>query len=256
MNTLLPVLAFSTADAPQAERLLDLIAAMRGRKPEGTILLVAAPDTHAESHKRIQIAAKVAFELVAFLPIGWPENAPKSKEAGTNWIFREAARFIGTNYRTPFLWLEPDSIPLRPSWLAEISTAYDRQIKRCMGAWLGNPAGSKFMDRVGVYPADYHQDINSADLDGGPLNFQAGETLIRKASKSKLFQVLTIDALTADEKIREDAAVIHGDKQGILLSRLIENPPASASLELEVLLNAPPETPSKVVAKLMAARSK
>jgi len=219
---LLPVLTFSSNDFPQAEQLLDLIAIQRDKKPSGYILLVAAPDTHPEQHKRMQIAAKIGFESVGLLPVGWKKDAGKGKYEQVNHVFQTAAAHIHRHYKNPFLWLEPDSVPLNSKWLANITAAYHEQPKLYLGPIVADDAGKKMMGRVAVYPTTCLQDIGKACDGKAPFEVTAGEPLVHRATKSKLFQQLVINKPEDLQKIREDAAIVHGDKLGILLAKKIE----------------------------------
>lgn len=244
MTKLLPVLAFSATDYAQAEKALDLIALYKERKPSGYILLVAAPDTHPEIHKRLQIAAKVGFESVGLLPVSFGKQPATSKGEGVNRLFKAAALHIQKHFKQPFVWLEPDSVPVGSQWLSNLSEAYDEQPKRYMGSIMGKEDAPKHFGRVGVYPVDCSQDIDKAAEGATPFNIVAGEALTNRATKSKLFQVLAIE--TADDlaKVRENAKVVHGDKSGILLNAQLEKY-APKSEATEPLVTPLPVRPAK-----------
>lgn len=222
MTKLLPVLAFSTNDYAQAEKVLDLIALYKERKPSGYILLVAAPDTHAEQTRRLQIAAKVGFEHVGLLPVAWGKQAPNSKGEGINHLFKAAALHIPKHFKEAFVWLEPDSVPTNSRWLEKLNEAYNAQPKRYMGSIMGKEDAPKHFGRVGVYPVDCSQDIDKHFDGNTPFNIASGETLVARASKSKLFQVLNVATSEDLAKVRDDAVVVHGDKSGILLGSLLD----------------------------------
>lgn len=222
---LTPVLAFSNNDYPQAERLLDLIAMQRNKKPKGYLLLVAAPDTNPEQHKKLQIAAGIGFEHVGLLTVGWPKADPKNPKPGkyeyVNHLFAASAMHFMGHYRNPFIWLEPDAVPTHSGWLEQLESAYESQPKRYMGAVLANADGKKMLGRVGIYPADCSKDLHPHFAGKNSFEFAAGESLVNRASKSKAFQQLSIMTVEDTSKVRADAAIVHGDKQGILLEQKI-----------------------------------
>lgn len=226
MNALLPVLGFCAGDFAQAEQLLDLIAAMRNRKPKGYILIAAAPDTHGEMHKRVEIAAKVGFEHVGMLTVGWPKEAPRSKAAQINLLMQTAFAHVDRNFKSPFVWLEPDAVPLKASWLEDLSAAYDDQQKRCMGAILTKDNISVLL-RTAVFPPDaiasMKPHFDAANKAGKTWEIQAANDLAARASKTKLIQHLPYTKETPLNQVRNDAVLLHGDKEGILLARLLEN---------------------------------
>lgn len=78
-----------------------------------------------------------------FPPIrSWP-NAP-------NWAFQHTARHM-LHFGNPWLWLEADSVVLRPDWIELIQDEYERCGKTIMGPVVPN---SGHINGVAVYPAD------------------------------------------------------------------------------------------------------
>lgn len=220
---LLTMLMFSANDVVQCERLLDYIAILRNKIPTGTILLVAAPDTHQESHCKIKIAAEVGFEHVELLAVGWPAVAPTTKYEAMNYVWHQGATHAARCYQDPFLFLEPDAVPLRASWLDELTAAYYSQPRRYMGSILASADGAvKRLSRVSIYPRGAGGELKEFTAGKTPFDIAAGAMVVSRASKSKLFQQLQFDATTERSKIRDDAVLLHSDKQSVLLSALIE----------------------------------
>lgn len=226
MNTLLPVLAYCASDHSQAERVLDLIALYRNRRPEGYLLLVAAPDTHPEMHKQMEIAAHIGFERVGQLVVPKPKELLKTKAQGINHLFQAAAVHIGSHYKSAFLWLEPDSVPLKSSWLEDLSAAYHAQHKLYMGPVLTKPP-LKIIGRVAVYPSYVGKDMllhmEAANNLGTTWEYAAGESLVNRAGKTRLIQQLRYDRESTRDLVRQDAVLFHGDKEGVLLEELISD---------------------------------
>lgn len=226
MNTLLPVLAYCAADHVQAERLLDLIALYRNRTPQGYLLLVAAPDTHPEMHKHMEIAAHIGFERVGQLVVPKPKELLKTKAQGINHLFASAVLHIGRHYKSAFLWMEPDSVWLRVSCLEDLSAAYDAQHKLFMGPVLTKPP-LKILGRVAVYPRSAWTDmvphLEAANNLGTTWEYAAGESLVNRAGKTRLIQQLRYDRESTRDLVRQDAVLFHGDKEGVLLEELISD---------------------------------
>lgn len=224
MNTLLPVLAYCAADHAQAERVLDLIALYRNRTPQGYLLLVAAPDTHPEMHKHMEIAAHIGFERVGQLVVPKPKELLKTKAQGINHLFQAAAVHIGSHYKSAFLWLEPDSVPLKASWLGDLSVAYNTQHKLYMGPVLSKPP-LKIIGRVAVYPNSVGKDMmlhmEAANNLGTTWEYAAGESLVNRATKTRLIQQLRFDRESPRDLVRQDAVLLHGNKDVLLLQELI-----------------------------------
>lgn len=78
---------------------------------------------------------------------GWPE--------ASNWMWYCCAEYIAKYLKEPFLWLEPDAVPIKPGWLNKIAGEYN-------GGYLGhqykfdNPHGPfapiDVMSGIAVYP--------------------------------------------------------------------------------------------------------
>lgn len=214
MSKLLITLPYSAGDAVLAERLCDYIYQLNGKSPLGHALLVAASDTHEELRIRVGIAAKLAFEDVTELVAPDMESQKTySKAQYAEHLFKFAATHIQKNFRWPFAWVEPDSVPTNCLWRERLSDAYEAQPRRYMGSIM-RQGESLFMARVGVYsPAA------GADQDRAP------DQMVSKCTKTKLIQQLVIGSDDDLSKVREDAVLVHGDKAGILMEHLKEKPP-------------------------------
>lgn len=81
---------------------------------------------------------------------GWPQ--------GPNSMFEQIAWLLALRKnKAPWLWCEPDCVPLRPSWLTEIEREYAEAGKPFMGAIQeAGPNYPKHMNGNGVYPANFH----------------------------------------------------------------------------------------------------
>lgn len=223
MSKLLPCLAFSAADAMAAERLLDLLAIYRNKQSVGEILLAAAPDTHQETRAKIRIAAEIGFASVDLLEIGWPAVAPTTKAESVNRLWFEAATHATRCYQWPMLWLEPDSIALKPSWLEELTHAYFNQGKRYFGSIRSSNDGKiKCLSRVAVYPRGAAGELKEFTAGKIPFEVASGGVVVPRAGKSKLFQQTPFTSTTDRAVIRPEAVLIHHDKESVLLSALID----------------------------------
>lgn len=188
--SLLIVIPFDASQAESAERLCDFIYYLSGKSPSGSCLLIAAHDTHPEMRIKVRLAAEVAFENV-------------NLQAVNGVPFEDAAKIIAVNYKSPWLWLEPDCVPLKQGWMDDISKAYDNQPKKFMGAYCKNGDNSMFMARQAVYPAQ----IDSART-GDPTIY---------STKCRLIQIGKYEGV---EKLRPDAVIFCSDKTGALISDL------------------------------------
>lgn len=116
------VVPFCEKDAELAVRMLDWSAFMR--RYDAECLLVVANDCSRSSFDSVELAAKRAFGSIASSQP--PHPLPdESHPRGPNWLFETTLREIEkARPLKPFLWLEPDCVPLVPSWLEDIEQEY------------------------------------------------------------------------------------------------------------------------------------
>jgi hypothetical protein len=97
------------------------------------------------------------FEHVASIKARIPEKQ-QTWPQGPNLMFAAAARQVAECYRMPWLWFEPDAVPIKPGWLDGIAAAYWRCPKRFMGSLV--PADNQpdmppvHLAGCAVYPPD------------------------------------------------------------------------------------------------------
>jgi hypothetical protein len=121
------------------------------------------------------------------------------------------------------LWLEPDCVPLRIYWLNELATVYYAQPKRYLGSILSSPDGKlRHLSRVAIYPRGAGGELKELCASKTPFELAAGALIVPRAGKTKLIQQLRFTAETDRASIRSEAVLIHGDKEAVLLSRLID----------------------------------
>jgi hypothetical protein len=209
---LLVVIPCCREDVARAEKTLDLIYQLEGRTAKGSCLLVFAPEVHAESKDKLRIAAELAFKSVDILDLKQLITVGKDKGAAVYAMFHAIAQHIPTAYRWPWLWLEPDCLPLKPGWREKLAEGYDNQCHRYLSRWLA--AGEqRFIARVGVYPVNILGDIEIANVSQVPFP----TSVLDKSTKCDLFQEMTVTSVDMVNKIRPDAVLLHSDKEGVLM---------------------------------------
>lgn len=218
MNKILIVIPIIPETATRAEKLLDWISELNEKKKHGDVLIIFSSNVHPEQRLKIQITADVTFETVAVL------NGTMLPEAKLNTMFKAAAEHVLANFKVPFLWLEPECVPLRRSWMAELTEAYIRQPRRHMGGHLfsqGQP-DKLHLGRIAVYSSDMVVDSTAFFKPGESFEIQGGGTLLSRSSKSRLIQYLNYESKSDFGKIREDAVILCNDKTGQLAGQLRE----------------------------------
>ena len=152
------VLPFTAADHQLALNLLDWIAQLDSKLPNSCILLPDCKLSKAQV-KQVELKAAGVFAKVDIVPTAqalkderWP--------IGPNWMFETALLHWKTAGRkSPFLWLEPDCVPMKAGWLKMLGDTYASVCKR--KPFVGQvvlPGLPKLpvemLSGVAMYPAD------------------------------------------------------------------------------------------------------
>jgi hypothetical protein len=206
MNPLI-VIPFNASDAPMAEHLLDWIYQLSGCKQSGSCLLVAYANVHEEFQVKVKLSADLAFSNLELVVA--PEISSSAKPDRINHLLKFTAEYISNNYRLPWLWLEPDCVPLKKDWLKQLSKAYENQPKRFFGAYMKTGDEKLFLARISIYPPDAIKDIGKSEL-------------VSHSTKTRLTQEIKYNHETDLANIREDAILLHSDKSGQLIIHLRE----------------------------------
>lgn len=220
MSKCLIVLPCCADDGPIAERLLDWMLTLNNRQPKGHILLAYAADVHGEMRAKLKLTAELAFESISEISLARHGNIQNKVEQISS-AFRQVAAHVQSHFRFPWLWLEPDCVPLKSGWIEALADAYDSQPKRYCGSILGSQDGKKLlgMARVGIYhpAASSELDRFCNDPNVG-FEFVAGGHVVARCTKTKLIQQLSITDDASLQGIRPDAVLLHGDKWGKVIA--------------------------------------
>jgi len=240
MNNLLIVCPCSTDDAPIAERLLDWVYQCSGKEAYGHVLLAFAHDVHAEMRLRVRISAELAFESVTefqatkkWLPNNLPDRGePKTKTEFINNLWEQTANHIAHHYRWPWLWLEPDCVPLTPDWRIKLADAYANQPKKFFGSHMKRKVGDAehlFLARTAIYHAGAFNELNKFSGGAPPFEWASEAYVIPRSTKSRLFQQLAYEG--DPSKVRPDAVLLHSDKTGKLIEYLRSQQPPTDCIQ-------------------------
>jgi hypothetical protein len=142
-----------------------------------------------------------------------------------NAMWQSVAWKIYMQDKCPWLWLEPDTIPTRPSWLREIDDEYKAFKKPFMGT-LGQ-CQIEMINGVAVYPAsvcDYAPlALQAAEC---PWDLNAHEQILKHAHVSDLFQhIYQIEGQPPTfpknaDRLSQAAALFHRCKDSSLIAHL------------------------------------
>jgi hypothetical protein len=164
---------------------------------------------------------------------------PRVKETAWPWpqnnSFMQTAWYVASKWKEPWLWVETDSIPVRPDWIQLIDEEYKRG-KKPFGGHLNKDG---IFNGVGVYPpivSDYSTKALTAALVRTPENKQppwdvyASKQIFPHChNMNSLFQHMwddngaapTFPDLKSVERLlRPGIVLFHRNKDGTLIKRL------------------------------------
>jgi hypothetical protein len=228
----LVVLPFYTGDAQELFRLLEWIEQLGGCKNHDALLVTDA----ATNWDLVRFAAQQASQSFSSIRVvahekqlrGWPQAA--------NALLFLSVRQISR----PFLWLEPDAVPLKPLWLDEIEHAYEGCGMPFMGCIMEtNQQGfpGRYMAGVGVYPGDSAARLLPFEECDRAWDIASAEDVVPHTANSPLIQHFwgernlpptftakrtkqsAINALSLDD-LSPKAVVFHRNKDGMLIRLL------------------------------------
>lgn len=135
------VISFHKGDIAQAVRLIDRIESLGKTSGSFFLLTTAALQDPAMLRSGWQWLTDYAQ-----LDSDWSTGGKDASAANSVW--RQAAREMMRLKSGPWLWLEPDAVPLCPGWIQSIQAEYERGRMPFMGGKA--PTGNR-MSGVAVY---------------------------------------------------------------------------------------------------------
>lgn len=252
MNPIICVIPYCQKDLELAKNLLKWIGELNGCGCHSCVL-IADSNVSKEERLALKELAIPSFFHVESLPVNISTFG-----FAPNHMFMSAAQQMMLKFKQPWLWLEPDAVPLREGWLDAISKAYDLSPKRFLGSLIsadqpGLPA--THLSGVAVYPNDAFPIFDAfASLKSANVawDMETALDVVPRAAHSDLFQhfwgkqgmsptFVKDDVSPRPENglpfsfIRPDAALFHRNKDGTLINLLRER------------LNAPQEQSSQPI---------
>lgn len=232
------VLPYHAGDYQLAKQLLEWIKELSGWSRQKSILLVGDSSVATEDRLALKAFASEIFSHVESLPT----MAPKGWPDGANQMWITAAKYIEGNYKNPWLWLEPDAVPLNPFWLDILAVEYANQPKQFMGhiEESTDPALPKrHLAGVAVYPVNAYSIMASSIKAGIAFDISGAPAVIQKTSHTPHIQHFWgqfdlpptfVKERTAEspknaftlQHLKSDAVIFHRCKDGTLIPLLRE----------------------------------
>lgn len=217
---LITVIPCHSKDAVRSEKLLDLMLYLQDKQPDGYGILALSPDVPQEMRDKLRITAELVFTSVEVFNVPELPKVEDQKETKTMFVeamFEAVARRISKAYKEPWIWVEPDTTPVSRNWKRDLACALDQSPKRYLGGHLA-VRDAKFLSYLSINPPDCLRDLQESWSSNIPFRFYA----LDLSAKTPLVQNTSIKSPDDTSKVREDAVLVHGDKDGLLIPWVIE----------------------------------
>lgn len=241
MTPLLIALAYCQKDVALAKSLLTWMGELGGPYPGHSILLAADNAVGMPLKTELHAKAKDLFGHVETMMVDVPANQ-QGWPKGANRMFHQTSRQIKECFRQPFLWLEPDCVPLKPTWIIELEAEYGNSPKRLMGCFVQSkqPGMPKiYLPGCSIYPNDVHDLLAKSCEKPGAWDIESASLTIPRAVNTPLIQdffgqidmpaTFVLNKTESSPKnalplsfIRPQAVLFHRNKDGTLINLLRE----------------------------------
>lgn len=228
------VLGFVEREIPRVLQLLAHMATLSGRL-DRTLYLLPCKGVHSEE---ITKAAQLAFSDVQLIDDNegvtsdWRSDDNVRDAAGPNSLFRQAAWFFFLRRDLgPWLWLEPDCVPLSADWCERLEQAYRASGKPFLGTvmhWKQTGAApNEYLNGVAIYPQNaiaLAPDLVTRTMwEQFPekeiaFDIAGGNSVHRQAHATDLIQLEYRG--DGEPSARPGAVLFHGDRSGKLLQEI------------------------------------
>jgi hypothetical protein len=267
MSPILVVIPFHSGDADLLVKLLDWMLFLN---PEGhkrtDALLVTDDSVKDESRSAVVERAKQLFRNVR-ITIATVPDTHKMWPKAPNVMFEHAARQVQLTCKLPWLWLEPDSVPLKKNWLDALSEEAFFSSRLFLGAHVqGRTLKGQVLEHmsgVAIYPHNtmLHLGIDIAAAEDA-FDLAISEKVLKRMQKTPLIQhhwgpsqadapTFALSTTSASPKntvalslIDSRAVLFHRCKDGSLIELLkTPAPTAKSGVYQQVVPPTPPKPP-------------
>lgn len=246
---MLVVLPFCAADRAATLNLAAWIGELGGCHNHDMLLIHGhdtTPDGVKEAFEKVFRSVKVTSPVDDVR--GWPQ--------GPNSMFSAAVWYVFQFLKVPFLWMEPDAIPLVRDWIDRIEAEYKEKGKAFMGWRVDEPYVCVHMSGVAVYPA-YALNFFSErllSLENEAFDTFLKDNIMRDVHWTRLIHHKfwmsegvqpTFPTKESTSFVNDDAVIFHRNKDHTLIDRLRGTPCVVHGAQREVAtgsLDSPHET--------------
>ena len=249
-------LTYCAKDREQAERLAGWLVEI-GPFPRHSFLIFR----HADCPPIAAFEQFASGETVIHDDVfnSWPQSA--------NHVFKKVGKEIEYGNAKPFLWLEPDAVPLHGKAFDQIEEEYNRLGRPFLGDIINEGRGFvPHMSGIGVYPGRISNFAGEIYFAGStPWDVHAAGAILPQAAQSELifhkWKAEPIESLSEFNQhvlsVRPKCVLFHSDKSGKLIELLRSGkpaPPAAADLLMDVSGKVQPEAPTLATCEEVEAK--
>lgn len=177
------VFPFCQKDACCLERLLRWIGQLGGVGHHAAVLIADGKVSYQEAFRLKHLANDIfgVTKLFATEPVeGWIR--------GSNTLFQKAATIFT---HLPFLFVEPDAVPIRATWIDEIEAEFEKDSSKFLGAMVRhNTDGfpNPYLEGCAVYPAGTWNILEHLFTLEKSWTLACASAVVPRARNSSLFQ--------------------------------------------------------------------
>lgn len=245
-------LAYHSGDMDQAQRWSDWTAELGGTDRH-TLLVMAAkgcPPIRIDTTKWAQVLpCQDSYGVTS----NWNANDPIRDASGPNSMIRQFAWVFVERKKGPWFFCEPDTVPLRTSWLDELEAEYAKSGKPYMAAVIPgvegqygtHPTGNMILPQDAAFneglmlPSHAHFGGRTIEI---AFDVACATKVLPFCHETRLIQQIfrgeTFSTASDLNRIRPDACLFHNSKDGSLIN-LLRTQRSGGSL----VVSGPPEQP-------------
>jgi len=247
---LICVLPYCSSDHASATRLLEWIRELDPRV-EHHLLLVADNAVPLDTKKALDALGKSVFSSAETIMPQCPAAVNGNYHPAAAQMFSKTMGHINKCHKWPFLWMEPDCVPLKSGWLDMLATAYENNPHRFLGTIVepkpnGLPENmalpKKMLFATAIYPPNCYEELKGFCDGKKAFDVAFSDYLVPMSDNSPFFQHVwgapddppTFKAVKepTDGKnvgtmasLRPEAVLWHRNKDGSLIDLLMKNKP-------------------------------
>jgi hypothetical protein len=165
--------------------------------------------------------SKLSVERCHHSERGWPISCNKAFETMAWAAFQK--------YKQPFLWMEPDAVPIKQGWINDIENAYRSCGKPFMGDYVAiagvMPNGIDHMSGIAVYHPDMPRLAPSIfNNERAAWDIASASQVTRQMSRTPLIQHDWVPSKQWRRDkvdlscVKPEAVIYHPDKKGVLFN--------------------------------------